>query len=90
VAWAQHRGLRQVELSVDGAGWQPALLAAGAGVGSAQDTWAQWVWNWDAPPGPHTLRVRATDATGAVQPQQRRPPKPDGATGWHSVVVQVA
>jgi DMSO/TMAO reductase YedYZ molybdopterin-dependent catalytic subunit len=85
VAWAQHRGVDTVEVSVDGAGWQPALLAEGAG----RDTWAQWVWTWDAPPGRHTLRVRATDGMQQIQPAERRPPKPDGATGWHSVAVNV-
>ncbi len=44
---------------------------------------------WDATPGPHTLTVRATDATGAVQTEQEAPPAPDGATGWHRVQVTV-
>ncbi|WP_438270533.1 hypothetical protein, partial [Streptomyces albidoflavus] len=30
----------------------------------------QWVWDWPATEGSHTLHVRATDASGAV----RRPP----------------
>jgi hypothetical protein len=33
--------------------------------------------------------VRATDATGVTQPEQRVAPIPDGATGWHTVVVRV-
>jgi len=90
IAWAQRRGLARVEVSVDDGSWQRALLATGADTGAGQDTWAQWIWSWDATPGPHTLRVRATDRTGAAQPALRRPPKPDGATGWHSVAVQVA
>jgi DMSO/TMAO reductase YedYZ molybdopterin-dependent catalytic subunit len=85
VAWAQHRGVRAVEVRVDGGAWQAARLADEASV----DTWRQWVWTWDAVPGTHTLEVRSTDGTGAVQPEDRRPPKPDGATGWHSVVVSV-
>ncbi|MFN8076716.1 MAG: molybdopterin-dependent oxidoreductase [Kineosporiaceae bacterium] len=86
VAWAQHRGLRGVEVRVDGGTWQPARVTSGGGL----DTWAQWSWTWpDATPGTHTLQVRATDATGGTQPEQRRPPKPDGATGWHSVSVRV-
>jgi len=85
VAWAQHRGITRVEVRVDGSGWQPARLAAAPG----PDTWREWVWTWDATPGTHTLEVRATDSDGIVQPQQRRTPRPDGATGWHSVVVQV-
>ncbi|XNL29651.1 molybdopterin-dependent oxidoreductase [Longispora sp. K20-0274] len=83
VAWAQHRGVDRVEVRVDGGAWQEATLGA---VVSA-DTWRQWVWRWEATPGRHTLEVRATDHTGAVQPEERRPPFPDGATGWHSVVV---
>jgi uncharacterized surface protein with fasciclin (FAS1) repeats len=31
------------------------------------DTWRQWVAEWDAAPGSHTLRCRATDGTGHTQ-----------------------
>ncbi|WP_157017580.1 molybdopterin-dependent oxidoreductase [Cryptosporangium arvum] len=88
VAWAQHRGVERVEVRVDGGEWNVATLAP---VPSA-DTWRQWRWDWDATkvaPGQHTLAVRATDRTGATQPEQRAKPFPDGATGWHSVVVTV-
>ncbi|MEZ5265818.1 MAG: hypothetical protein R2755_29450 [Acidimicrobiales bacterium] len=40
-------------------------------------------------PGAHTLRCRATDGTGATQTEQRTRPDPDGATGWHTVQVEV-
>jgi DMSO/TMAO reductase YedYZ molybdopterin-dependent catalytic subunit len=86
VAWAQHRGIRRVEVRVDGGPWRSARLAAE----HSADTWRQWVWPWDATSGRHTLEVRATDGTGATQPEDRAPPFPDGATGWHSVVVGVA
>ena len=85
VAWAQHRGIRRVEVRVDGGPWRPARLAAE----HSADTWRQWVWPWDATRGRHTLEARATDGTGATQPEDRAPPFPDGATGWHSVVVSV-
>ncbi|GIG89582.1 molybdopterin-dependent oxidoreductase [Plantactinospora endophytica] len=85
VAWAQHVGIRQVEVRVDDGDWQPATLAATA----STDTWVQWSWRWPATPGEHTLRVRATDASGAVQTGQARPVDPDGATGWHTVRVTV-
>ncbi|TDB74982.1 molybdopterin-binding oxidoreductase [Actinomadura sp. KC216] len=84
-AWAQHRGIDAVEWQVDGGPWRPARLAPAPGI----DTWRQWVAEWDAAPGSHTLRVRATDRTGTTQPERRSPPFPDGATGWHSVVVTV-
>ena len=32
----------------------------------------------------HRIEVRATDGTGEVQTDQRTPPAPDGARGWHS------
>ncbi len=85
VAWAQHRGIRRVEVRADGGPWRPVRLAAE----HSADTWRQWVWPWEATPGRHTLEVRATDGTGATQPEDRAPPFPDGATGWHSVVVTV-
>jgi hypothetical protein len=34
--------------------------------------------------------VTPTDVTGETQLGTRRPPKPDGATGWHSVTATVA
>ncbi|MDG4789869.1 molybdopterin-dependent oxidoreductase [Micromonospora sp. WMMD1102] len=86
VAWAQHVGIRQVEVRVDDGDWQPATLAPA----TSTDTWVQWSWRWTATAGEHTLRVRATDATGAVQTGQSRPVAPDGATGWHAVRVTVA
>jgi len=83
VAWAQGRGIRAVEVRVDDGGWQPATLLP---VPSA-DTWVQWRYDWKATPGSHSLSVRATDGTGAVQPEERVDPFPDGATGWHTITV---
>jgi DMSO/TMAO reductase YedYZ molybdopterin-dependent catalytic subunit/uncharacterized membrane protein YhaH (DUF805 family) len=85
VAWAPHRGITAVEVNVDGGPWQRARLAAADGI----DTWRQWVWNWDARPGLHTLQVRATDGTGTTQPSTRAQPFPNGASGWDSTVVTV-
>ena len=85
VAWAQHRGIDKVEVRVDGGAWQTARLADVPSI----DTWRQWVWEWDATPGSHTLEVRATDRAGVTQPEKRRTPFPSGATGWHSTAVTV-
>lgn len=84
VAWAQHRGIDAVEVQVDGAGWRQARLAEVPG----PDTWRQWSIEWDLAPGRHTISVRATDATGHTQTANVAPPLPDGATGYHSIVVQ--
>jgi DMSO/TMAO reductase YedYZ molybdopterin-dependent catalytic subunit len=85
VAWSQDRGITTVEVRVDGGTWSAARLPTQDSV----DTWRQWVWDWDAEPGNHTLEVRATDATGSVQTADRAPIAPDGSTGWHSVNVTV-
>ncbi|MEU8680410.1 molybdopterin-dependent oxidoreductase [Streptomyces sp. NPDC048611] len=85
VAWAQHKGIDGVEVRVDGGDWQRAELAAEGPV----DTWRQWWWRWPAKSGTHTLEVRATDRTGYTQTDKRARPVPDGASGWHSVVVTV-
>ncbi len=85
VAWAQQRGVERVEVRVDGGAWGEAQL----GSVDTIDTWRQWVFEWDALSGNHTLEVRATDATGKTQPEERAEPFPNGATGWHSVVVTV-
>ena len=85
IAWAQHRGIKAVEVQVDGGPWQPARLADEPTV----DSWRQWVLEWRAVKGSHTITVRATDAEGAVQTQTEAPPAPDGATGWHTITVNV-
>jgi DMSO/TMAO reductase YedYZ molybdopterin-dependent catalytic subunit len=86
VAWAQHVGVSGVEVRVDAGSWQPARLYE---VPSA-DTWVQWTLNWDATPGKHTLAVRAIDASGKPQDETERPVLPDGATGLHTVEVDVS
>ncbi|MFF0232462.1 molybdopterin-dependent oxidoreductase [Micromonospora sp. NPDC005254] len=85
VAWAQRRGITAVEVQIDDGPWRQARLADGP----SPDLWRQWTYRWDATPGSHTLRVRATDATGATQTDQRAAPFPDGATGWHSTTVTI-
>jgi DMSO/TMAO reductase YedYZ molybdopterin-dependent catalytic subunit len=86
VAWAQHTGVDAVEVRVDRGEWRQARLAAVPG----PDTWRQWAYDWDATPGEHTIQVRATDAAGRTQVEQLAPPAPDGATGWHTITVNVA
>ena len=85
VAWAQHRGISRVEVQVDDGGWIEAEL----GAEDTADTWRQWAYRWDAAPGPHTLQVRATDGSGLTQTADQAPPAPDGATGYHTIQVQV-
>jgi hypothetical protein len=85
VAWAQRRGITAVEVQVDDGPWAQAELLPVPSV----DTWVQWRYRWRATPGPHALRVRATDGTGQVQSEARATPFPSGATGRHTVTVTV-
>ena len=84
VAWAQNTGVEAVEVSVDGT-WYNANLAAQDTI----DTWRQWYHAWDATPGPHTLKVRATDTTGYTQTSVVHQTQPNGATGHHTIQVSV-
>jgi hypothetical protein len=86
VAWAQNRGVRAVEVRIDDGGWQQAEL----GENYSNDTWRLWSLRWTTTPGSHTITVRATDNTGAVQTPDEAPPVPDGATGWQTVAFSVA
>lgn len=86
VAWAQHTGISAVEVRVDDGPWRQARLAEVPG----PDTWRQWTLDWDATSGAHTIQVRATDAAGRTQTEQEAPPAPDGASGWHTIGVNVA
>jgi DMSO/TMAO reductase YedYZ molybdopterin-dependent catalytic subunit len=85
VAWAPDRGISAVEVQVDDESWQPAELSTPI----SDATWVQFVHRWDAEPGSHTLRVRATDGDGEVQTSDVTRPAPDGARGHHTIGVSV-
>ena len=85
VAWAQHTGIGKVELRLNRGPWQQADLAEGISV----DTWYQWKLGVDMTAGQYEVQVRATDLAGTVQEEQSRPVAPDGATGFHTIRVDV-
>jgi DMSO/TMAO reductase YedYZ molybdopterin-dependent catalytic subunit len=66
IAWGGGGGIARVEVSLDGAAWTRADLAAAAG--------AYGLTHWSLPlqlgAGPHELAVRATDGSGASQPER--------------------
>jgi DMSO/TMAO reductase YedYZ molybdopterin-dependent catalytic subunit len=85
VAWSQHVGVSAVHVQVDGGAWQQTTLADAI----SADTWRQWKYAWQATPGSHTIKVRATDAHGTVQTAKVQDVVPDGATGLHTISVTV-
>jgi len=88
VAWAQHKGIEAVEVRIAKGPWQQARLAAVPGI----DSWRQWVYEWpvNVGPGNYLVEARATDKTGYTQTPLQEPPAPNGASGYPSVVVNVA
>ena len=54
----------EMRWEVDGGAWRMARLF-GENVPGA---WARWSLGWDADPGRHEIRVRATDGAGNAQP----------------------
>jgi DMSO/TMAO reductase YedYZ molybdopterin-dependent catalytic subunit len=85
VAWAPDRGISGVEVRVDQGEWRQAALSTPI----SDATWVQWRLDWEAAPGRYLLAVRATDGRGETQAETRTPPAPDGARGYHTIVVMV-
>ncbi len=85
IAWAPDRGISKVEVGINGT-WHDAQLSTPI----SDTTWVQWVVAWDATPGQHEIRVRATDGTGTLQEELPSRPAPDGARGWHTIAVSVS
>ena len=86
LAWAVHRGISRVEVSIDDGDWLECELA---GI-PTDDTWRQWRYRWAKPtPGKHDVRVRAFDGDGVAQPSEPANVAPDGAQGYHRVVFSI-
>lgn len=85
VAWAQTVGIERVEVSIDNGEWVPATLSTPIN----EDTWVQWLMEWDATPGSHYVAVRAVNKNGDLQIEERAPIAPDGSSGWQRSLVRV-
>lgn len=87
LAFAGTRGIKQVEISVDGGErWIPATL----GTPLSPSSWRFWHYDWTASkPGRYTLLVRAMDGMGRLQTSIEHDPAPDGASGLHEITVAV-
>jgi hypothetical protein len=63
-AWSPAARIAKVEYSVDRGAWQAARLEEP----NLARAWVRFAFDWDAQPGAHTLRLRATDEAGGSQP----------------------
>ncbi len=84
-AFAGNHGISKVEFSPDdGKTWLPAAVKEPLG----ENTWQYWSATWTPPkPGDYTVKVRATDGRGMLQPEEPKPTLPDGGQGYHTVKV---
>ncbi len=87
IAFAGNRGIEKVEISVDGGiSWNTAKLNPPL----SKDSWVLWSWKWQPDrPGQYTITARSTDGTGQLQTSQKQGTVPNGATGYHTIQVQV-
>jgi len=87
VAWAQQRGgVAKVQVSIDGGAWEDATLGPDGG----NDYWRQWFFKWDAGNGSHRVSARAVSGDGETQTAARAEPFPEGSSGLHEVIVNIA
>jgi DMSO/TMAO reductase YedYZ molybdopterin-dependent catalytic subunit len=87
VAFAGRRGISKVEISLDaGQTWDECELVTP----ESTDVWSLWRYRWPTPTASrHTIEVRATDGTGALQTAQQHGSFPDGASGLDTESVRV-
>jgi len=86
-AVADGSGIARVEISADdGKTWQSAEIVSNP----SPYVWTFWKYEWTPPaPGGYTLRARAVNGRGELQPAEETAPQPEGATGYHRIAVEV-
>jgi DMSO/TMAO reductase YedYZ molybdopterin-dependent catalytic subunit len=88
IAFAGVRGISKVEFSTNGGGtWFEAPFDPPL----SNLTWVLWRMAWTpVSEGAYRLMVRATDGSGNLQSSGSAPSFPDGATGYHTIQVNVS
>ncbi|MHB8611526.1 MAG: molybdopterin-dependent oxidoreductase [Candidatus Dormibacteraceae bacterium] len=88
VAFAGTRGISKVEVSTDGgSSWSEAPFRTPL----STLTWVLWTVEWSPPAeGAYRLMVRATDGMGALQDSRSAASYPSGASGYHSIHVDIS
>lgn len=85
VAWSPPGGVRGVEVAIDGGPWRITELSRE----TAPTAWRQWQYEWWAPSGEHSIKVRAIGSEGP-QSGHNAPPYPYGSSGYHVIKVSVS
>ncbi|RMH05040.1 MAG: oxidoreductase [Nitrospirae bacterium] len=87
IAFGGPHSIRQVQLTFDqGRTWQEAEIEPPP----SPYSWVIWNYHWKpSKPGKVMVAVRAIDVTGTVQTSEITRPQPSGATGLHTIVIEV-
>jgi len=86
IAWAGKRGISKVEVKVDEGQWREADLIDPP---LSPLTWVLWRYEWEYSAGRYEISVRAYDGDGVLQELENRAPRPNGASGIHSISVNI-
>jgi hypothetical protein len=87
IAFGGPETIREVQLSFDK---EKTWVSAELETPLSPYTWVIWNYDWVAPQvGKHMVAVRAIDAQGKIQTSEMARPQPAGATGLHSIVLDV-
>ncbi len=87
IAFGGPETIQEVQLSFD---QEKTWVSADLETPLSPYTWVIWNYEWVAPKaGKHMVFVRAIDAKGKVQTSEMTRPQPDGATGLHSIILDV-
>jgi DMSO/TMAO reductase YedYZ molybdopterin-dependent catalytic subunit len=88
VAFAGTRGIKKVEYSTDGgASWSEAPFKTPL----STLTWVLWTADWTpSAEGAYRILARATDGTGALQDARSSSSYPSGASGYHTIHIDIS
>ena len=87
IAFAGARRISGVDVSWDGGrAWQAAQLQPEF----SAYAWRFWELTPTLPTGQYSVRVRARDGAGTLQPSTTAPTLPNGADGYHTITITVA
>jgi DMSO/TMAO reductase YedYZ molybdopterin-dependent catalytic subunit len=88
-AFGDGRPIAEVELGIDGGGWQRTEIVYNAGADALPTfLWCLWRFDWDATPGVHTLKVRARYQDGETQVEAREFPYSGGSIASMHVNIE--
>jgi len=85
IAFSGARGISKVEVRVDGGPWEAAQLRSPL----SETTWVIWRYDWPFTAGNHTFEVRCEEGDGTPQIEESQDSRPSGATGIHSMQVNI-